>query len=87
MPKGFSSADDFAHFGADVRDGLRQAGYGNVEPILQGSAVTGKSFKTGEAFDIGRISDFDIALAGSELLLRAKSLGIGLRSGGLVLAH
>ncbi|SEK72732.1 filamentous hemagglutinin [Atopomonas hussainii] len=82
VPKGFSGADDFAHFGADVRDGLKQAGYGNVEPILQGSAVTGKSFKTGEAFDAGRVSDFDIALAGSELLLRAKSLGVGLRSGG-----
>lgn len=28
------------------------------------------------------MSDFDIALAGSELLQRARSLGIGLRSGG-----
>lgn len=28
------------------------------------------------------MSDFDIALAGSELLQRAQSLGIGLRSGG-----
>jgi filamentous hemagglutinin len=61
---------------------LARAGYGNVEPILQGSAVTGKSFKTGQEFDIGRVSDFDIALASPELLQRAQSLGIGLRSGG-----
>jgi filamentous hemagglutinin len=82
VPKGFSSADDFARFGADTRDGLTRAGYGNVEPILQGSAVTGQSFRTGQAFDVGRVSDFDIALASPELLQRAQSLGIGLRSGG-----
>ncbi|HHQ2526931.1 TPA: DUF637 domain-containing protein, partial [Pseudomonas aeruginosa] len=82
IPKGFSNADDFARFGTDAREGLAKAGYGNVEPILQGSAITGQSFKTGQAFDVGRVSDFDIALAGSELLQRAQSLGIGLRSGG-----
>lgn len=82
VPKGFSNVDDFARFGTDARDGLAKAGYGNVEPILQGSAVTGQSFKTGQAFDVGRVSDFDIALAGPELLQRAQSLGIGLRSGG-----
>jgi filamentous hemagglutinin len=36
----------------------------------------------GQAFDVGRISDFDIALASPELLQRAQTLGIGLRSGG-----
>ncbi|WP_256381483.1 two-partner secretion domain-containing protein [Pseudomonas veronii] len=82
IPKGFSSADDFVRFGTNTRDGLARAGYENVEPILQGSAVTGKSFKTGEAFDVGRVSDFDVALASPELLQRAQSLGIGLRSGG-----
>jgi filamentous hemagglutinin len=82
IPKGISSADDFSRFSTDTRDGLARAGYGNVEPILQGSAVTGKSFKTGQEFDVGRVSDFDIALASPELLQRAQSLGIGLRSGG-----
>ncbi len=82
IPKGFSSADDFVRFGTDTRDDLARAGYENVEPILQGSAVTGKSFKAGEAFDVGRVSDFDVALASPELLQRAQSLGIGLRSGG-----
>lgn len=69
-------------FGTDSRDGLARAGYENVEPILQGGTVTGKNFKTGEAFDVGRVSDFDVALASPELLQRAQSLGIGLRSGG-----
>lgn len=39
------------------------AGYPDVEPILQGSAVTGKNFGTGAPFDVGRVSDFDVALA------------------------
>ncbi|PBQ17294.1 hypothetical protein CCL08_14375 [Pseudomonas congelans] len=82
IPKDFSSADDFVRFCTNTRDGLARAGYENVEPILQGSAVTGKSFKSGEAFDVGRVSDFDVALASPELLQRAQSLGIGLRSGG-----
>ncbi|PQO97102.1 hypothetical protein C5612_29440 [Pseudomonas frederiksbergensis] len=59
-----------------------RAGYGDVEPILQGSSVTGQSFKTGQAFDVGRVSDFDVALASPELLQRAQALGIGVRSGG-----
>lgn len=65
-----------------MRGGLSRAGYGDVEPILQGSAVTGKSFRTGQEFDVGRVSDFDIALASPELLQRAQSSGIGLRSSG-----
>lgn len=43
-------------------------GYGDVEPIFQGSSVTGQSFKAGQAFDAGRVSDFDVALASPELL-------------------
>jgi len=82
IPSGFSSADDFLRFGTNMREGLSRAGYGNVEPILQGSAVTGRSFKSGQAFDAGRVSDFDVVLASPELLQRAQSIGIGLRSGG-----
>ncbi len=61
---------------------LKFAGYSDVEPFIQGSAVTGKSFRTGAPFDVGRVSDFDIALASPSLLRRANDLGIGLRSGG-----
>ncbi|MEE4790907.1 hypothetical protein V2K52_25685, partial [Pseudomonas alliivorans] len=54
---------------------MARAGYENVEPLLQGSAVTGKSFKTGEEFDVGRVSDFSVALANPELLQCAQYLG------------
>ncbi|RVU09897.1 hypothetical protein EOS93_17605 [Rhizobium sp. RMa-01] len=68
--------------GRDIRAGFARAGYDNVQTILQGSAVTGRSYSTGEAFDVGRISDFDIAVVSPGLLQRAQSLGIGLRSSG-----
>jgi RHS repeat-associated protein len=82
IPYGFSNAEKFAEFGNSVRTGLTKAGYNDVEPILQGSSVTGKSFSTGQPFDVGRVSDFDVALASPTLLDRAKTLGIELRSGG-----
>jgi filamentous hemagglutinin len=61
---------------------LQNAGYGDVQAAFRGSSVTGVSFKTGAPFDVGRVSDFDLALASSTLLQRAKELGIGLRGGG-----
>ena len=82
VPRGFEDAADFAAFGGDLYDRLRVAGYHDVTAILQGSSVTGQSFRTGAAFDVGRESDFDIALASPRLLDRARELGIGLRSGG-----
>lgn len=82
VPHGFASADEFVQFGRDMRAGLSRAGFGNVEPLLQGSAITGKSFKTGQPFDVGRVSDLDVALADRALLAKAEELGIGLRSGG-----
>lgn len=82
IPRGFATADEFARFGTDLKDGLSRAGHDDVTPIFQGSSVTGSSFRTGEAFDAGRISDYDIALASPDLLQRAREAGIGLRSGG-----
>lgn len=41
VPKGFSSIDYFVRFGADAREGIVKAGYGNVEPILQGQRGNG----------------------------------------------
>ena len=83
IPRGFANAEEFTSFGASVRANLNLAGYNDVVPILQGSAVTGKSFKAGELFDAGRTSDFDVALASPSLLKRAEELGIGLRSEGV----
>jgi filamentous hemagglutinin len=81
-PSGFASAEEFGKFGSDIQNGLTRAGYSDVQPILQGSAVTGKSYSTGVAFDVGRVSDFDVALASPSLMQKAQELGIGLRSGG-----
>ena len=82
VPYGFASVEEFAQFGSNMRTGLIRAGYVDVEPILQGSAVTGKSFRTGQPFDAGRVSDFDVGLASPSLMARAEELGVGLRSSG-----
>ena len=83
FPLGFNSFEEFQRFGSGLYSGLGRAGYSDVTAIFQGSSVTGVGFRTGEPFDVGRISDFDIALASPELLQRAKELGIGLRSQGV----
>jgi RHS repeat-associated protein len=83
VPRGFRNADEFASFSADLKTGLTEAGYTDVIPIFQGSSVTGHSFRTGAAFDVGRVSDYDIALASPTLLQRASDAGIGLRSQGI----
>jgi hypothetical protein len=56
--------------------------YQDVEPMIRGSAVTGESFRTGEPFDVGRRSDYDISLVSPTLMQRAADLGIPLRGGG-----
>jgi Na+-transporting methylmalonyl-CoA/oxaloacetate decarboxylase gamma subunit len=81
-PRGFPNSKAFVQFSRDLRSGLAEAGYPDTEGILQGSAVTGKSFRSGVEFDVGRVSDLDVALAGEPLLQAAKSAGVGLRSGG-----
>jgi RHS repeat-associated protein len=83
IPHGFKSVSEFESFGARLKGGLREAGYTDVEAGLQGSAVTGSKFTTGARFDVGRISDFDIALSSPELLARARQVGVPLRSGGI----
>ena len=77
---GFSSARAFNQFGSTLNTGLADAGFSGTRAILQGSAVTGRNFRTGQAFNAA--SDFDIALASPAILNRARQLGIGLRSGG-----
>jgi hypothetical protein len=81
-PSGFASIAEFNAFGKTIRTGLGNLGHSDAVPILQGSAVTGKSFRTGTPFDVGRVSDFDIALASPSLLKQAEAAGVGLRSGG-----
>ena len=77
IPRGFKSEAEYKAFVAKLRAGLPEG----VEPVFQGSAVTGKSFRTGKAFDVGRTSDFDIGLAGEGLFGKASDAAssIGLR--------
>ncbi len=52
-----------------------------TQPLFQGNAVTGSSYSTGKPFDVGRQSDFDIALAGSDLFEKAKALNLKAKDG------
>ena len=87
VPLGFNSVDEFNNFGASLNQGLRNAGFGDVTPIFQGSSVTGfKGFdkvkngivtrSAGTIFDTGGVSDFDIALSSPQMLTRAKEIGL-----------
>lgn len=80
IPKGFGNTSEFNAFGKSLQDGLKAQGFENATPVMQGSAVTGKSYRTGKPF--GPHSDYDVALAGPEILAQAKNAGIALRSNG-----
>ncbi|WP_432081564.1 hypothetical protein [Streptomyces sp. WAC 04229] len=81
IPHGFASADEYDQFTRNLYDDLNDAGYGgSATAVFQGSSVTGQSFRTGQPFRPE--GDYDIALAGDEVLERARKAGVGLRSGG-----
>ena len=82
VPLGFNTTRDFENFGRATRDGLAIAGQSDAETYIRGSAVTGYSYRTGEAFDVGRPSDYDMAIVSPRLLQRAQELGIPLRGSG-----
>ncbi|HMA47824.1 MAG TPA: hypothetical protein VKP11_11635 [Frankiaceae bacterium] len=82
LPHGFADATQLGAFGRQVHEGLAEAGFPEAEAALQGSSVTGVKFTTGEPFDLDRVSDLDVALAGDRLLERARELGVELRGGG-----
>jgi filamentous hemagglutinin len=82
IPLGFKSPSEFETFGGQLNTGLKAAGYEDAQAAFQGSSVTGKSFKTGEPFDAGRTSDYDIAVISPKALARAKDAGTPLRSSG-----
>ncbi|MFI1256501.1 RHS repeat domain-containing protein [Streptomyces netropsis] len=82
FPHGFANVAEFRAFGAKINSGLSEAGYGDASAIFQGSSVTGRSYKSGQPFDSGRVSDYDVALASPSMLQRAADAGISLRSGG-----
>jgi filamentous hemagglutinin len=77
IPHGFASAEEFQEFGSRLRRGLPEG----TQPLFHGSSVTGQSYRTGQPFDVGRRSDFDLALAGSTLFERARALGLKAKDG------
>lgn len=83
LPHGFGSQEEFLSFGRDLKTGLRAAGFADAQPVLQGSSVTGHSFGNDIPFDVGRVSDFDIAIASPSALFRAQSVGVQTRSSGV----
>jgi len=76
-PHGFKSVEAFQEFTALLKSKLPSG----IQPLFQGSSVTGRSYKTGEPFDVGRRSDFDVALAGQELFNKARALGLKAKDG------
>lgn len=79
---GFDSIDDWQAFSAKLHQGLADAGYPDARAAVQGSGATGRSYKTGAPFDVGRVSDLDVAVTGDDLLADALALGVEPRSGG-----
>ena len=59
-----------------VQAGFAKVGLKDAKIFMQGSAVTGVKYETKEAFDVGRKSDFDIAVVQGELFEKAKDLGL-----------
>ena len=82
IPLGFEDALAFSRFAAHLSSGLRSIGFQGARGFFQGSSVTGRNAETGAAFDAGRISDFDIAIAGDDIFAAAKAAGLPLRSKG-----
>lgn len=79
LPHGFQNRGAFTAFGKQLHDGLGGAGHRDARAYLAGSAVSGKNFRTGKAFDSGRTSDLDVAIVSPRLFAQATQLGIGLR--------
>jgi hypothetical protein len=77
VPHGFRDFEQFREFGAALYSGLPPG----TQPLVQGSAVTGRSYRTGQPFDQGRTSDFDVALAGADLFASARQLGLKAKDG------
>jgi filamentous hemagglutinin len=82
IPRGFTSAAEFERFAALLKGGLADAGYNDTEAAFQGSSVTGVKYTSGAPFDVGRVSDYDVALAGRGIFGAAENAGISLRAGG-----
>jgi RHS repeat-associated protein len=82
IPLGFESRAQYKAFGRELRLGLAEAGYGDVEPAIRGSSVTGVRFDDGSVLTPAGPDDFDLALVSESLFNDAKALGLRPRKGG-----
>ena len=82
LPRGFRNATEFKVFTRKLNSELIKAGCPKAEILFQGSSVTGREFEpatgrwTGRQFDVGRTSDFDIAICSKPLFEKAMTRGI-----------
>jgi len=81
IPLGAANMTVLKNFGTELLTGLEDLGVKDSKLFILGSSVTGKSFKTGLPFDVGRVSDWDLAIASPSLLEKAKEVHVPLRSG------
>jgi hypothetical protein len=77
IPYGFNDFEEYKSFAKLLRSEAPEG----TTVLFQGSSVTGRSYKTREDFDVGRLSDFDIALANQSLFNKAKKLGYRAKDG------
>ena len=82
LPYGTENRITFAEFGKQVREGFNKAGVKDAQAYIQGSAITGVKYTTGKIFDVGRKSDWDMAVASPNLFAKAKSIGVEIRGKG-----
>ncbi len=77
-PLGFINGYAFANFVFLVVNHPAMPDDANL--VFHGSSVTGVSFQGGQPFDVGRTSDYDIAIVSEELFKRSLSLDVKTRS-------
>ena len=82
VPLGFDDVQQYDAFGRLLHAGTEER-YPATVGIMQGSSVTGVSYKTGLPFDEGRVSDYDVALAGSDIFAAARQSGVKARGSGI----
>ncbi|CAA0149672.1 RHS repeat domain-containing protein [Tenacibaculum maritimum] len=76
-PLGFKSFGQLKQFGQQIQGTLARAGFKDTGVFMQGSSVSGRSYSTGVPFDVGRVSDFDVAITNSDLLKKAQDFDLG----------
>ncbi|MEO1083443.1 MAG: polymorphic toxin-type HINT domain-containing protein, partial [Acidobacteriota bacterium] len=76
IPFGFKNADQYSQFARKLQKGLPE----DSQPLFQGSSVTGRKHTTGEVFDVGRVSDYDIGISSPSLFEKAKALGLRVKT-------